>query len=65
MQKAKKKSKKIKKINILLIILLISMFIVIPNLLISIQREIEIPIDEKKPNEIINTRPPQESSVYY
>ncbi len=41
------------------------MFIVIPNLLISIQRDSEIPIDEKKPNEIINTRPPQESSVYY
>jgi len=62
MQKSKKKSKKIK---ILLIILLVSMFIVIPNLLISIQRDSEIPIDEKKPNEIINTRPPQESSVYY
>ncbi len=65
MKKSKKKSKKIKKINILLIILLISMFIVIPNLLISIQRDIEIPIEEKNPNEIINTRPPQESSVYY
>ncbi|TKJ26616.1 MAG: hypothetical protein CEE42_04550 [Promethearchaeota archaeon Loki_b31] len=65
MKKSKKKSKKIKKINILLIILLISMFIVIPNLLISIQREIEIPIEEKNPNEIINIRPPQESSVYY
>ena len=41
------------------------MFVVIPNLLISIQRDFEIPIDEKNPNEIINTRPPQESSVYY
>jgi len=59
------KSKKIKKINILLFILLISMFVVIPNLLISIQRDFEIPIDEKSPNEIINTRPPQDSSVYY
>jgi len=56
---------KSKKINILLIIILISMFVVIPNLLISIQRDFEIPIDEKNPNEIINTRPPQESSVYY
>ena len=56
---------KSKKINILLIIILISMFIVIPNLLISIQRDFEIPIDEKNPNEIINTQPPQESSVYY
>jgi len=65
MKKSKKKSKKIKKINILLNVLLISMFIVIPNLLISIQRDFEIPIDEKNPNEIINTRPPQESSVYY
>jgi len=62
MKKSKKKSKKIK---ILLIILHISMFIVVPNLLISIQRDFEIPIDEKKPNEIINIRPPQESSVYY
>jgi len=58
MQKSKKK-------KFLLILILISMFIVIPNLLISIQRGIEIPIDEKNPNEIINTRPPQESSVYY
>ena len=41
------------------------MFIVIPNLLISIQRDFEIPIDEKNPNEIINTQTPQESSVYY
>ncbi len=41
------------------------MFIVIPNLLISIKRDFEIPIEEKNPNEIINTRPPQESSVYY
>jgi hypothetical protein len=57
--------KKSKKINILLIITLISMYIVIPNLLISIQRDIEIPIEEKNPNDIINTRPPQESSVYY
>ena len=56
---------KSKKKKILLIVLLISMFIVVPNLLISIQREIEIPIDEKNPNEMINTRPPQESSVYY
>jgi len=56
---------KSKKINILLIIILISMFIVFPNLLISIQRDFEIPIDEKNPNEIINTRPHQESSVYY
>jgi flagellar basal body-associated protein FliL len=62
MQKSKKKSKKI---NLLLIIILISMFIVIPNLLISIQRYSEIPIDEKNPNEIINTRPPQASPVYY
>ena len=60
-----KKSKKIKKINILLDVLLISMLIVIPNLLISIQRDFETPIDEKNPNEIINTLPPQESSVYY
>ena len=59
------KAKKIKKINILLIILLISMFIVIPNLLIGIQKDIEIPIEEKNPKEIINVRPPQESSVYY
>jgi len=56
--------KSIKK-NILLIILLIIMFIVIPNFLISIQGDFEIPIDEKNPNEIINTRPPQKSSVYY
>ena len=58
MQKSKKK-------KISQIIILISMFIVIPNLLISIQRGIEIPIEEKNPNEIINTRPPQASSVYY
>jgi len=64
MQKAKKKLKS-KKINILLNVLLISMFIVIPNLLISIQRDSEILIDEKNHNEIINIRPPQESSVYY
>jgi len=51
------KAKKIKKIKILLNVLLISMFIVIPNLLISIQRDIEIPIEEKNPNEIINIRP--------
>ena len=57
--------KKSKKINNLLIIILISMFIVIPSLLISIQRDIEIPIDERNHNEIINIRPPQESSVYY
>ena len=48
---------KSKKINILLTILLISIFIVIPNLLINIQRDIEIPIEEKNPNEIINIRP--------
>ena len=65
MQKSKKKSKKIKKLNILLICLLISMLIVIPNLLISIQRDSEIPIEEKNPNEIINTRPPQASPIYY
>ncbi len=59
------KSKKIKKRNILLNVLLISMFLVIPNLLISIQRDIVIPIEEKNPNEIINTRPPQASPVYY
>ncbi|MBA7561723.1 hypothetical protein ES708_03363 [subsurface metagenome] len=58
MQKSKRK-------RILLIIVLISMFIVIPNLLISIQRDSEIPIEEKNPNEIINTRPPQASPVYY
>jgi len=63
MQKAKK-IKNLKKINILLVILLISMFIVIPNLLISIQRDSEIPIDEKNHNEIINTRPPQESLLF-
>jgi len=57
--------KKSKKINILLIILLISMFIVIPNLLISIQRDFEIPIEEKNPEEILNKRPPQDSYVYY
>jgi len=57
--------KKSKKINFLLVILLISMFIVIPNLLISIQRNFEIPIEEKNSNEIINTRPPQGSPVYY
>ena len=56
---------KSKKINNLLIILLILMFIVIPNLLINIQRNIEIQIGEDNPNDIINTRPPQESSVYY
>ena len=60
-----KKTKKSKKINVLLIILLISMFIVIPNLLISIQRDLKILIDKKNPNEIINTRLPQGSSVYY
>ena len=60
-----KKAKKIKKINILLNVLLISMLIVIPNLLISIQRDIEIPIEEKNPNISINTRLPQESPVYY
>ena len=57
--------KKSKKKNIWLVILLISMFILIPNLLISIQRDIQNPIDERNPNEIINTRPPQISSVYY
>jgi len=41
------------------------MFIVIPDLLISTQRDIDSPIDEKNPNEIINTRPPPETSVYY
>ena len=56
---------KSKKIKILLIILLSFIFIVIPNLLISIQRDIEIRFDEKNPNEMINTQPPQESSVYY
>ena len=56
---------KSKKINVLLIIILISMFIVFPNLLLSIQKNIEVPINEKSPNEIINTRPPQESYVYY
>jgi len=56
---------KSKKINLLLIIVLISIFVVIPNLLIYIQRDFEISIDEKNPNEIINTWSPQESSVYY
>jgi len=56
---------KSKKINILLVIPLISMIIVFPNSLISIQRDLEIPIEEKNPNEISNTRPPQKSSVYY
>ena len=64
MKKSKKKFKS-NKLRILLIILFISMFIVIPNLLISIQRNSEIPIDEKNLNEIINTRPPQASSPYY
>ena len=64
MQKSKKKFKS-NKLRILLIIVLISILIVIPNLLISIQRDSEIPIEEKNLNEIINTRPPQESSVYY
>ena len=41
------------------------MIIVVPNLLISTQRDSEIPIEEKNLNEIINIRPPQESSVYY
>ena len=49
MQKSKKISTKI---NILLVILLISLFIVIS-------------IEEKNPNEIINTRLPPKSSVYY
>jgi hypothetical protein len=40
--------KKSKKRNILLVILLVSMFIVIPNLLISIQRDFVIHIDENK-----------------
>ena len=41
------------------------MFIVIPNLLISLQRDILIPIEEKNPNENINTQPLQASTVYY
>ena len=51
--------------NLLILVLLISMFIVIPSLLISIQKDIDIPIDGKNNNEMINTRPSQESSVYY
>jgi len=51
--------------KILLNVLLISMIILIPSLLISIQRDINIPIEERKPKEIINTQPPHESSVYY
>ena len=29
------------------------------------QRSIEISIEKKNPNEVVNTHPPQESSVYY
>ncbi|MHA1534209.1 MAG: hypothetical protein ACTSP8_05705 [Promethearchaeota archaeon] len=57
--------KKSKKTNILLKVLLISMFFVIPCMLINNQRNIETPIDEKNPNEIINTQSPQASSPYY
>ena len=53
------------KTNIFLIIAIISALIVIPNLLVSNQRNIEISIDEKNTDEIIITRPPQVSSVYY
>ncbi|MBY9013231.1 MAG: hypothetical protein KGD70_12730, partial [Candidatus Lokiarchaeota archaeon] len=49
MQKSKKKSTKI---NMLLVILFISLLFLIP-------------IEEKNPNEIINTRLPPKSSVYY
>jgi len=58
MQKSKKKS-------LLRIILIISMFVVIPNLLVSLQKDSEIPIEEQNSNEIINTRPSQEASVYH
>ena len=51
--------------NYLMLVLLISIFLVIPSLLIGIQRDIEIPIEKKNPNEDVNTRSPQESSIYY
>ncbi|MBY8979840.1 MAG: hypothetical protein KGD72_05585, partial [Candidatus Lokiarchaeota archaeon] len=56
---------KSKKIKFLRILLLISIFLVIPNLFINMERYSEIPFKEKNPNEIINTTLPQESSVYY
>jgi len=56
---------KSKKNKILVATIFISMFLVIPNLLISTQRDIKTSNNEKKPNEIINTLLPQESSVYY
>jgi len=41
------------------------MCILIPSLLIGMQRSIETSIEKKNPNEVVNTHPPQESSVYY
>ena len=56
---------KSKKNKILLVIILISMFLVIPNFLISKQNNSGFEFNEKDSNEIINTRLPRESSVYY
>jgi len=54
-----------KPIKLKLILVLSLALIIIPNLLIRNQRDNPVSFDEKNPNEIINTRPPQESSVYY
>ena len=58
-------NKKLVKLNFMLIFLIISIPIAIPNLLLSIQRGPQIYTEEENPNEIINARPPKESSVYY
>ena len=65
MNRKREKVQKSQNKNILMIILLSFLCIVIPNLLIGIQRDIEISIDDKITNEIINTRLLRESSVYY
>jgi len=58
MQKSKKK-------NVILIILLISLFIVIPNLLIGILRDNKIRYNEKPHHDIYDNLLPEESFVYY
>ena len=57
--------RKLKKSNVLLLLIFMSVFIIIPNLLINIQNDIEIPIDENISNDVTNTKIPQESFVYY
>ncbi|MFW9941495.1 MAG: hypothetical protein ACFFFT_10685, partial [Candidatus Thorarchaeota archaeon] len=57
MKKSNKKSK--------LIILLSITLIIIPNVLVSNQRDIEVSFDEKNTIEVIIPQPPGVSSVYY